>query len=366
MHVLHTVKKRGWSGETHAIVLLAKGLRARGERVTVAAAPDSESARRARAAGVDVLDVRFEKPRIALPRIADGAKLKEFVREQRVDVVHCHASFDHWVAAATLRRLGCLVVRTKHNRKDVARHFLNRWLYTRATDAVVAVSDAVRDDLRATGFFPQDVPVLRYGLDLEPFDAVDRAEARRRLGWTGRVLLYLGRITERKRVDRVLEAGARLRARFADLTTVIVGGGEEPLVAGLRSRFEGPHARFLGPRDDVAELLAAADLFCCPSRGEAFGLAPLEAMAAGCPVVLTDEAGFREFATDGENALLVGDGAVDGLVGAIGRLLDDGELAQRLAAAGRVTARAFSIDGFVERYRKLYGELLAARAQRRF
>jgi len=355
MHILHTVKKRGWSGETNSLLMLATGQAARGHRVTVAAKATSETARRARAAGLAVIEVSFDRPAHRIPVIADGGKLLRFLREQRVDVVHCHASFDHWVMALLARRAGAVLVRSKRNRKTIQRHWPNRWLYRR-TDQVVAISGAVQDDLRATGFIAGEPLVIQNGIVLERFRASDRERARAELGWRTPVLLYVGRISERKRIDHLLAASDIVRRTIPDLETVIAGGGKKQ-IAQLRARADEAHTHFLGKRDDVPRLLCAADVLCYPPRDEAFGLVPLEAMASGCPVVLSDELGFRQFATHDVNALLVPEGAVEGLAAAITRVLRDSELAARLRHEGLKTAEQFSVDVTVDRYLELYRTL---------
>ncbi len=361
MHILHTVKKRGWSGETHLLLMLALGQAARGHRMSVVASPTSQTAERAHAAGLDVFGLAFDRPAHRLPVVPGGRRLLEFLRRERVDVAHCHASFDHWVLSRLAHRAGSLLVRTKHNRKYIRRHPMNRWLYVRATDAVVAISGAVRDDFRATRFFAADVEVIPNGIDLSRFAGIDRVAARRTLGIDGPVLAYVGRITERKRVDRLLEAAEAVARRRPGLTTLVAGTGDPAVMRSLRTRFDRPAVRFMGQRDDVPRLLAAADVLCCPARDEAFGLVPLEAMASGCPVVLADEPGLRQYAVHGVNALLVPEATVAGLAEAILLLLRDRGTADRLRAAGRETACAHSIDVTIRRYLRLYDRLLAAR-----
>lgn len=353
MHIVHTVKKRGWSGETNSLLMLATGQAARGHRVTVAAGATSETARRAREAGLEVLEITFDRPVHKLPLIRDGGRLLRFLREQRVDVVHCHASFDHWVMSLLAPRAGAVLVRSKRNRKDIRRHGFNRWLYQR-TDQVVAVSAAVQNDLRETGFFSGEPLVIQNGIALERFRGIDRERARADLGWRTPVLIYAGRITENKRVDRLLVASAIVRREIPDLVTVIAGAVGKELFAQLRALADPTCTHFLGQRDDVPRLLCAADVLCYPPRAEAFGLVPLEAMASGCPVVISDEPGMREFAVHDVNALVVADGAPEGLAAAILRVLREPALAARLRSEGRKTAERFSVETTVDRYLELY------------
>jgi glycosyltransferase involved in cell wall biosynthesis len=356
MHILHTVKKRGWSGETNSLLMLATGQASRGHRVTVAAGAGSETARRARAAGLEAVEVTFDRPVHRLPVIRDGRKVLRFLREQGVDVVHCHASFDHWVMALLAPSAGVSLVRSKRNRKDIQRHLFNRWLYRR-TDQVVAISAAVADDLRATGFIAGEPLVIPNGIDLGRFRPNERERARVELGWETPVLAYVGRISERKRIDQLLAASTIVRRTIPDLVTVIAGRGGKPLIARLGTHADEAHTHFLGQRDDVARLLCAADVLCYPPYGEAFGLVPLEAMASGCPVVLSDEHGFRQFAIHDKNALLVPEGRAEGLAAAITRVLREPALADRLRHEGLKTAEQFSVDITVDRYLELYRAL---------
>jgi glycosyltransferase involved in cell wall biosynthesis len=116
--------------------------------------------------------------------------------------------------------------------------------------------------------------------------------------------------------------------------------------------------RFLGPRDDIPELLAAADLFVLPSLKEGLPLALLEAMAARKPIVATATAGSSEVVDHGETGWLVPAADSSALASAISELLDDP--AKRLAlgeAAGRQVAERYSVERQAARYLALYRKL---------
>ncbi len=97
---------------------------------------------------------------------------------------------------------------------------------------------------------------------------------------------------------------------------------------------------------DIASFYSYLDVFVFPSFVEGFGLPPLEAMACGAAVVLTDSGGVREYARDGENCLLVAPGDVEALARAIDRLIADPALRSRLAQAGRATAISYPVERF--------------------
>ena len=118
---------------------------------------------------------------------------------------------------------------------------------------------------------------------------------------------------------------------------------------------------FLGPVDHavLGGLLWHSDVFVLPSRMEAFGVAVLEALAAGVPVVATDVGGIPEIVRDGVDGLLVAPGSPAALAGGIRKIVSDESLKRRLAEAGPPRAEAFRVDRMIASLRKLYVELLA-------
>jgi glycosyltransferase involved in cell wall biosynthesis len=116
---------------------------------------------------------------------------------------------------------------------------------------------------------------------------------------------------------------------------------------------------------ELAALYRGAAVYLCASRYESFPLPPLEAMACGAPVVTTDNVGVLEYARDGDNALVVGIGDVDAMAAAVGRVLDEPELAAGMVAGGLRTAGSFAweriVTGLEARYRALAGRRIARR-----
>jgi glycosyltransferase involved in cell wall biosynthesis len=118
--------------------------------------------------------------------------------------------------------------------------------------------------------------------------------------------------------------------------------------------------RFLGQRSDVADLLSACDVFILPSRHEGLGVAALEAMAAGRPIVATRVGGLAEAVVHERTGLLVPPEDPAALATALARLLRDPALRARLGAEGPARiAEGFRADDLVEAYERLYGEVLA-------
>jgi glycosyltransferase involved in cell wall biosynthesis len=198
--------------------------------------------------------------------------------------------------------------------------------------------------------------VVRNGIDCERF-----AGPRPRSFEGSPLIGAVGRFSEEKGHRYLLEAMASLRRRLPGARLVLVGYGA--LEGDLRSRAAGLAVdgvvTFAGERDS-AELLGSFDVFAQPSLYESQGLAILEAMAAGVPVVATDVGGVRDAVRNGESGLLVPPADPGALAEAIVRLAGDRELALRLAArAGRDVRERYSASTMIESYAGLYRELLA-------
>ena len=174
------------------------------------------------------------------------------------------------------------------------------------------------------------------------------------------MVLFAGRLAEQKRVDDLLKALDLLQHVQPDLRTVIAGDGP------LRDRLEETAAtyhldgrvRFLGHRDDVPQLLAAADLVVLPSSYEGLPNVVLEAMRFRKPVVATAAPGTTEVVVDGETGLLVPIGKPTLLARAIRDVVRDSALARRLGEAGRGRVEAqFRADTMVAQFAQLYESL---------
>ena len=216
-------------------------------------------------------------------------------------------------------------------------------------DRVTALSEQDRDQQLALGLAPPErFVVVRNGIDVGRFGRP--AEPREGPPVIGAV----GRFTAEKGHAVLIEAVARL-GRPARLE--LVGYGD--LEAELRGRAAplGGACRFRGALD-AAEVLAGFDVFVQPSLYESQGIAILEAMAAGRPVVATDVGGVRDAVEPGVTGLLVPPGNADALAGAIRRLLEDPAGAAAMGARGRERVRErFSADRMVADYARLYREV---------
>lgn len=179
-------------------------------------------------------------------------------------------------------------------------------------------------------------------------------------------LVSVGRWHPSKGLDVLIEAVQLLSEAGYDVELVVVGSavpGEEPYAERLTSlAAQVPGVRLAGPMSRPAELVVTAAVYVQPSRSEPFGLAALEASAAGVPVVASAVGGLTSVVVDRETGLLVEPDDVEALTGALRQLLDDPSCARSMGERGRHRARTeFSFPQFADRLRTAYGIALGRR-----
>ena len=238
----------------------------------------------------------------------------------------------------------------------------------RSTDALIAVSPEVRDDLVSFGVAPSDrIEVIRLGLDLDARTAVPpqaRAETRAALGVSDESFLvgWLGRMTEVKRVDDLLRSFARLRSSGIDAHLALVGDGPLRTELEALARSLGVHDRchFLGYREDVGACFAAFDTVALTSANEGTPVTLIEALAARVPVVSTDVGGVSDVVSEGESGFLVPAGDIEAIADRLARLARDPELRERFGETGSASVRErYSVPRLVQDIDALYRRLLA-------
>jgi glycosyltransferase involved in cell wall biosynthesis len=307
----------------------------------------------------------------AIPRLA------RLLHQRGYHIIHSHG----WpavlfVALLSLVRPGPRYLMTDHNVFTRRRRWylkpLDRFIYSRY-EKVIAVSQAVADSLG--GWLPEVSPrvlVIHNGVIPAPMQgARSRAAKRAELGVADEepLLLSAAGLERRKGVDVLLRALALLNderqnhplsgagSGYRQPVVIIAGGGGDAapfhaLVATLG--LEG-QVRYVGVRDDMAELMAAADGLVVPSRWEGCPMVVLEAMAAGLPVIASRVGGIGELLEDGDSGLLVTPDDPQALAAVIARHIAESPLRQRLAARARERLeRSFSAAQMAERVAQLY------------
>lgn len=345
--VLVTAQTTGGIGR-HVSSLLPE-LLGRGARVEVAA-PRATGGLGAEAAGTPFWPV--EIPRLPSPVPAVSA-LRELKRAlDGADLVHAHGVRAGLAAGAAARSdaVPHLIV-TIHNAvfesgstRRGAESVAHRMLALLSEQRICVSEDVARAARAAAPAKAGSVLVMPVGADPTPVEPAEAAAAREKLGLeAGRPLVVsVGRLDPQKGFDVLVEAAARMNGTSPPIVVICGEGPARPeLEERIRALGLGGRVRLLGNRKDAKALIAAADAFCMPSRWEGSPLALHEALAAGRPVVAAAVGGIPELLTFGQAGLLVPPEDPGALAAAVGRVLADRSLAERLSARALEAAEAW-------------------------
>jgi glycosyltransferase involved in cell wall biosynthesis len=306
---------------------------------------------------------RFGDGRGADPRWV--LELRRFVRHTRIDLVHIHSPMVAALARPALlaMRQRPAVVYTEHNSWDcyaAATRFANAATYA-LDDAQLAVSAAAARSVATP--FQRNVEVLTHGIDVQSVarrrSLRDEKRAELGVGSDVIVVITVANLRHEKGYDVLLDAAAVALAKRADLLFLSVGHGQ--LASEMEDRRRelglGERFRFLGFRDDVHGLLAAADVFCLASRHEGLPVALMEAYAIGLPVVATRVGGLPEVVEDGGSGVLVEPDDPDALAHAILAVAADESRRRKLATRAAELAGHFDAGVTVRRIEAVYDKV---------
>jgi L-malate glycosyltransferase len=297
-----------------------------------------------------------EFPIQGLARAATMAQMASFARWCRREHIAVVQTCDLYtnifgLPAAALARVPVRIGsrRELNPDKSAGQIRLQRLAY-RAATKVVANSPAARQILEAEGVAPGSIAVIPNGVDPALFAIPERRGP-------VRTVITVANLRPEKSHETLLAAAARLTGAHPALRFQIVGDGtrrreleQQTTALGLSARVE-----FLGHREDVPALLAAADAFVLPSRSEAFPNGAMEAMAAGLPVIACAVGGLLDLIQDGTTGILVPPDDSDALADALRSLIEHPARAEAIgAAARRVVRERYSFDRMVGSFEDLY------------
>jgi glycosyltransferase involved in cell wall biosynthesis len=369
LDIVHTESSLGWGGQEIRILSEAAGLLERGHLVRLLCPKEARIHGEA---------ARFRIPVEALPigrkNLRGLLAMTDWIRSQEAIVNRCvfstHSSTDAWLVALGLQALGkpFPMVRTRHISARVSRNRPTRWLYASAASRVVTTGQALRGQLiEDLGIAPDRIDSVPTGIDTTRFVPGERGAARARLGLPDDKTLVgiVATLRSWKGHRYLIEA---LAGMPGGIGLVIVGDGPQraaldSLVAshGMSDRTWMP-----GNQNDVLPWLHAMDIFALPSyANEGVPQALIQAMLVALPCVTTTAGSIAELARHEETALLARAQDAEALRGAIGRLIDNPELGERLGAAARTHCLAhYSREQMLDRMEAIFG-MVAADAARR-
>jgi L-malate glycosyltransferase len=306
--------------------------------------------------------------------LALASKVSEVAHYENFDIVHAHYAIPHALSAmlarqmledkcsgskcfrlvTTLHGTDITVVGADRGMSDVVRLAINK------SDGVTAVSEYLKHETIRMFSPRNDISVIPNFVDTSIFRREPMPVLREQLGLrNGKILIHISNFRPVKCIGDVIRVFYEV-SRKTEASLLLVGDGPERSEAETLSRELGisGRVRFLGKLDDIVPLLSISDLMLMPSNAESFGLAALEAMACGVPVVATLAGGFPEFISSGEHGFLLEPGDVAGMAAKANELLDEGGMWKAFSDACVLQAKRYETALLVERYEAFYAKLL--------
>ncbi len=387
IRILRVIARLNMGGPAIHVSNLAAGLEPRGYETTLVAGSlargEDSMAFLADRLGIRVVTVPELQREISPIHDARSVRqMTSIIREIRPHILHTHTAKAGSIARAAALVSGSarppIVVHTFHG--HVLRGYFDplrtrvfmqvERSLARTTDALIAVSPEVRDELVGAGIAPREkFTVIRLGIPLEErlHDATADLDYRRLYGIPrdAFVVGWVGRMTAVKDTDSVLEIVQAVRARGVDAVLVMVGDGpdRERLEQLAHDRGIARSTFFVGYQPEVAGYYRLFDAFLLPSVNEGTPVSAIEALASGTPVVATRVGGVPDVVRDGEDGFLFEPGDTTGAAGRLAELAADVRLRARLGENGRARVRErYSVGRLVDDIDRLYRTLLASKS----
>jgi glycosyltransferase involved in cell wall biosynthesis len=305
--------------------------------------------------------------------LVQAVRLGQYIRRSAIKIVHSYGFYPNVFTVPVARLAGApIVVASIRDTGDVLTPLQRQIqrMVCRLADCVLVNAEAIRQTLIKQGYDASKIVVIRNGITLSTFAKKQpNTRLRQELGvpLSAQLVAVFSRLNQLKGIQYFLEAAMPVAARFPDAQFLIVGDGanrkeleEQAARMGL-----GERTIFTGFRSDVPDLLSEAAVSVLPSLSEGLSNSLIESMAAGVPPVAARVGGNPEVIEHEVTGLLVPPRDSAALASAIGRLLEDKDLAVKFGQAGmRRVSALFSIERAVEETEHLYQRLVNPRGQR--
>jgi N-acetyl-alpha-D-glucosaminyl L-malate synthase BshA len=301
-----------------------------------------------------------------------SSTMVDVINNQQLDLLHVHYAIPHASAAYMAKKIVeaqgryIPVITTLHGTditlvgKDktfapVVAFSINQ------SDAITAVSYNLRDETFRTFAIEKDIHVIHNFVDTRRFHRKPIDAFRRVVAPNGeRILLHASNFRKIKRVQDIVRIFDIVRRKIPSKMLFVGDGPERSDAESLCRELDiCDDTRFVGKQEQMEEILAVADLFLLASEYESFGLAALEAMAAGVPVVSTNAGGLPEIAVQGVTGFLDNVGDIEGMAEHAIHILSDDAVLKQFKANATAHAKEFDIHKIVPQYEALYNHFLA-------
>jgi glycosyltransferase involved in cell wall biosynthesis len=372
MRIVLLSTSMGMGGADKQLLSAAQELKSRGHAVLlISLTPLGPMGLEARSRGIATESLEMAR---GIPDPRGLIRLGRLVRRWNPDVLHSHMVHANFMARALRLFLRVpALVSTIHSLHEGGRLRMAIYRLTNSlVDKMTIVSEAAADRFVSNGIVPKSLlQVIPNGVDIDQFREVPantRMSLRSSMNLDREfVWIAVGRFDPPKDYPTMLRAFAQIRKRSPATVLLLVGQGVlQPETESLARELKlGDGVRFLGVRNDVPEIMSAADAYVMSSAWEGMPVVLLEAAAAGLPIVATDVGGNHEVVCEGESGFLCPAGNPDALAHAMLRLSALSEEQRRaMGERGRRHVQAnYGLGRMVERWEELYREVLARHRQ---
>jgi len=286
--------------------------------------------------GIDILHVHY-----AIPHATSAYLAKQILGEKAA----------HVPIITTLHGTDITLVGSDPSYKSVVDFSINQ------SDGVTAVSDYLRDETYRRFDIKKDIEVIPNFIDLDRFQRTNKEHFRKAISPEDeKIMVHVSNFREVKRVPDVVSVFDYVLKHDIKAKLLLVGDGPDRKRAEQRCRDLGicDQVRFLGKQDQVEEVLSVADLFVIPSGSETFGLAALEAMGCGVPVISSNIGGLPEVNIHGETGYLCDLGDTDAMGEYAVEILGNPEKHKAMSEKARKHAEKYELNDIVSRYETYY------------
>ncbi len=359
MKIGQVVLSLDFGGQEKLIIQLSEKLQAKNiEPVIITLNREGTLLDEARAKGLKVLSAH--KGRGFDPGVV--GRMKRIIKEEKIDILHTHNFAPLIYGSLAARLAGIKAVNTRHGRANIRAHSF----FWDLNEYVIAVSQDAYTELRQNNRISNSfVKVIYNGIAIPSANTSYKnpEQFRRELGLKKDSLLIISiaRLSPEKDHRTLLKALRMLSDQKTNVELLIVGGGEleKELKQFVENLGIAGRVKFLGFRNDIADLLHLCDVFVLSSLMEGVSLTILEAMANSRSVVATHVGGNPEVVREEKTGLLVSIKDPTALAGALKKVLSDKLMAQRYGAEGRkVVSEKFNLDTMVDSYVDVYASVL--------
>ena len=301
-----------------------------------------------------------------------ASTMVDVIRNNHLDLLHVHYAIPHAAAAYMAKKIleqehiRIPVITTLHGTditlvgKDktyapVVTFSINQ------SDAITAVSDNLREETFANFKIDKEIEVIHNFVDIKRFSKKPIDAFKKVIAPNGeRIILHASNFRKIKRITDVIHIYDNIRKTIPSKLLLVGDGPERPMAEELCRELDiCEDVRFVGKQQDMEEIYAISDLFLLPSEYESFGLAALEAMAGGAPVIASNAGGLPEIIINGKNGYMSNVGDVENMSKQAISILKEDATLEAFKDAARLQSLKFDISNIVPQYEALYEKFIA-------